>query len=156
MGAKLFVANLNPRTTRSELASFLSAAGRVMSVTIPTDRVTNRPRGFAFVEFSDRATAEAALDLCDGRELAGHALRLSWARERDEAEGDGRRRPARRFGKGVEEDDYDPDVLSSRGPRGSSRDRDRRDDLGAERRPRRHGKHGSDRKRGRGTRRLID
>ena len=54
-----------------------------MSVTIPTDRDTGRPRGFAFVEFSDRERRGGDRAL-DGQELEGYAVRLSWAREREE------------------------------------------------------------------------
>ena len=54
MGAKIFVGNLHSRTTKSELAEFFSAAGRVASITIPADRETKEPRGFCFVEFADQ------------------------------------------------------------------------------------------------------
>jgi len=159
MSAKIFVGNLNPRTTRSQLADFFSGAGRVMSVTLPTDRETGRPRGFAFVEFSDRESAQEAMDDLEGRELEGHSLRLSWAREREELS-DGRH-PGRAARGGSETLPFgDEEELSGgrlhRDPRRSGFDRDRDDDADGSRRLRRRGKHGSDRKRGRGTRRVIE
>lgn len=48
-------------------------------MSIPTDRESGRPRGFAFVEFQTAEGARAALDLLDGRELDGRKLRLSEA-----------------------------------------------------------------------------
>lgn len=150
MGAKLFVGNLNPDTTKAGLADFLGPAGRLVSLTIPTERDTGRPRGFAFVEFAERSDAETAIASFDGSELDGHAVRLSWARERDEVGAESARK-RRSF------ESYE-DELDRPEPGGRRRERDRFDDEDARRsrRRRHHGKHGSDRKRGRGTRRLID
>ncbi len=46
------------------------------------DRATDRPRGFAFVEFSDSDLVSKAIEQLDGLELAGRTLRVSEARER--------------------------------------------------------------------------
>ena len=46
--------------------------GQVTEVFLPIDRVTDRPRGFAFVEFGDAATVSEAMKL-DGTELNGPA-----------------------------------------------------------------------------------
>ena len=59
-----------------------SEIGQVAEVFLPTDRATDRPRGFAFVEFSDSATVSAAIEKFDGVEFQGRALRVSEARER--------------------------------------------------------------------------
>ncbi len=53
-----------------------------MDVVLPVDRATDRPRGFAFVEFSDPAVAAKAIEQLDGVELGGRPLRVSEARER--------------------------------------------------------------------------
>jgi RNA recognition motif-containing protein len=95
MSAKIFVGNLNPRTTRSQLAQFFAAVGRVESIRIPLDRNTGKPRGFCFVEFADADTAQKAITLHDRSELDGQQLRLSWAREREE-NGAGRAGPTLR------------------------------------------------------------
>jgi RNA recognition motif-containing protein len=130
-----------------------------MAVVLPTDRATGRPRGFAFVEFADREGAELALETCDGRELDGHAVRLSWARERDEVgEERARRGPKWRNPAIALDDEEAPAAYGGREPSGSRRDREGADDEEDQggRRRRHHGKHGSDRKRGRGTRRVIE
>ena len=59
-----------------------SDAGQVVGVFLPTDRMTQRPRGFAFVEFSDAAAIPGAIEKLDGAELHGRSLRVSEARER--------------------------------------------------------------------------
>jgi len=46
---------------------------------MPTDRATGRPRGFAFVQFSDDETAAQAISRFEGFELAGRALRVNEA-----------------------------------------------------------------------------
>jgi RNA recognition motif-containing protein len=54
----------------------------VVGVTLPTDRDTGRPRGFAFVEFASAEQAEAALARFNQQELNGRALRIDAASER--------------------------------------------------------------------------
>ena len=56
--------------------------GSVTEVFLPIDRVTDRPRGFAFVEFGDAATVSQAIEKLDGTELNGRNLRVSEARDR--------------------------------------------------------------------------
>ena len=51
MAAKVFVGNLNFQTTRTELEQLFAQVGQIKDVFLPTDRATDRPRGFAFVEF---------------------------------------------------------------------------------------------------------
>jgi RNA recognition motif-containing protein len=153
MSAKIFVGNLNPRTTRSQLAQFFAAVGRVESIRIPLDRNTGKPRGFCFVEFADADTAQKAITLHDRSELDGQQLRLSWAREREE-NGAGRAgrtlRPAPDALPRNETKDYRETLVSQE----SLWSDDYRGQRGAK--PRRHGKHGSDRKHRHGTRRVID
>jgi len=51
-------------------------------VFIPTDRESGRPRGFAFVEFVDKASATAAIEKFDGYEMGGRNLRVNEAEQR--------------------------------------------------------------------------
>lgn len=78
----VFVGNLNFNTTDKQLRDAMSEAGRVVDVHIPTDRESGRPRGFAFVKFSEPGEAAAAVERLDGQELAGRPLRVSPAQER--------------------------------------------------------------------------
>lgn len=54
----------------------------MVSVTVPTDRDTGRPRGFAFVEFASEEQASGAIARFDRQELNGRALRMDAATER--------------------------------------------------------------------------
>jgi RNA recognition motif-containing protein len=79
---KLFVGNLDFQTTSEELRTLFAQAGQVVSVSVPMDRTTGRPRGFAFVEFSTTDEASAALTKFNGYELSGRALRVNEAGEK--------------------------------------------------------------------------
>jgi RNA recognition motif-containing protein len=53
------------------------------------DRVSGEPRGFGFVEVSDRAAAERAIEVCNGMDFMGRSLVVNEARPM--APGGGRR-----------------------------------------------------------------
>jgi len=82
MASKLFVGNLNFKTTREDLETLFSQAGEIKEVFIPTERETGRARGFAFVEFVDEAAAKAAIERFNGYELGGRQLRVNAAEDR--------------------------------------------------------------------------
>ncbi len=58
--------------------------GEPTQIVRPLDRETGRARGFAFVEYADRATAEAAIQQFDGQLFMGRPLAVSEARARDD------------------------------------------------------------------------
>src|SRR5258707_11090608 len=58
---KLFVGNLPFSVTEDEVRGIFAEFGDVAAVTIPTDRDTGKPRGFAFVEMSQDEDAEKAI-----------------------------------------------------------------------------------------------
>jgi RNA recognition motif-containing protein len=60
-----------------------------VQVTVPTDRMTGRPRGFAFVEFDTEEAATAAIQRFDGYELDGRRLRVNEASEDRRGSGPG-------------------------------------------------------------------
>ncbi len=91
MGTKVFVGNLSFDTTRERLQELFAQAGEVTEVAMPTDRMSGRPRGFAFVSFATDEAAAAAIQKLDGQELDGRNLRVNEA----SAE-----RPQRSFGGG--------------------------------------------------------
>lgn len=66
-----------------------TASGKVVSVSVITDRETGRSRGFAFVEMVDAPAARKAMGDLDGRDLEGRALRVSIAEDRRPGGGGG-------------------------------------------------------------------
>src|ERR1700722_4989224 len=77
---KLYVGDIPYRTTEDELKTAFSEAGEVTSVSIISDRMTGRSRGFGFGEMADEAQAQAAIDRWDGKEMDGRMLSVSFAR----------------------------------------------------------------------------
>lgn len=77
---KLFVGNLSFSTTEQDLTSMFSQYGSVESVNVITDRMTGQPRGFAFVEMSNRSEAERAISVLNGSDLQGRTLNVNEAR----------------------------------------------------------------------------
>lgn len=92
MATKLYVGNLSYTTTEDQLREKFSELGEVESVSLVTDRQTGRSRGFAFVEMSNEAEANKAIETLTGQLLDGRTLNVSVARPRDD------RRPARSGG----------------------------------------------------------
>jgi RNA recognition motif-containing protein len=75
-------------TTKEELITLLAEAGRVVNVHLPTDRETGRPRGFAFVEFSQAGEAADAITRFNNREVGGRRLNVNPADDRPRRTGD--------------------------------------------------------------------
>lgn len=59
-----------------------SEVGRIVEVFLPSDRISGRPRGFAFVEFAESQAAAAAIARFNEQELKGRNLRVTEAEER--------------------------------------------------------------------------
>ncbi|HVR31027.1 MAG TPA: RNA-binding protein [Thermoanaerobaculia bacterium] len=74
--------NLPYNTTEQQLETFLAPAGDVVSVALPIDRATGRPRGFAFVEFASEEQASEAISKFDGQDFEGRPLRVNLAEDR--------------------------------------------------------------------------
>lgn len=94
IAAKVFIGNLSFQTTRNQLTDLLSEAGEIVDVYLPTDRVSGRPRGFAFVEFSSDDEAEAAIEKFNDHELDGRKLRVNPAEDRPRRPGGPRPSPS--------------------------------------------------------------
>ena len=87
MNSKLYVGNLSYSTTEDELRNLFMQAGTVTSVAMIKDRETQRPKGFAFVEMSNQAEAQKAIELFNGRSLGDRDLRVSIAQPREDRGG---------------------------------------------------------------------
>lgn len=87
MASKVFVGNLDFKTTKAEVQDLFSQAGEVRDVFLATDRETGRSRGFAFVEYTSEADAAKAIERFNGHELGGRALRVNQAEDRPRSSG---------------------------------------------------------------------
>ncbi|MSO49659.1 MAG: RNA-binding protein [Acidobacteria bacterium] len=81
---RLFVGNMPYGATEADLRAHFAPVGDPSQVVIPVDRETGRPRGFAFVEYIDRAQAEEAVNRYNQQPFMGRSLSVSEARPREE------------------------------------------------------------------------
>jgi cold-inducible RNA-binding protein len=93
LAVRLFVGNLAYSTTEADLRTYFGAVAPPSQVVLPVDRETGRPRGFAFVEFIDRAHAEQAIKQFNGQPYNGRPLAVSEARAREDRGPGGPPRP---------------------------------------------------------------
>ncbi len=84
MSVRLFIGNLPYAANEAELREHLSSVGEPTQIVLPVDRETGRPRGFAFVDYADRAVAEAAISRFDQQPFKGRPLAVSEARPRED------------------------------------------------------------------------
>jgi RNA recognition motif-containing protein len=70
--------------TEADLRAHFAPVGDPSQVVIPVDRETGRPRGFAFVEYLERAKAEEAVQRFNQQPFMGRPLSVSEARPREE------------------------------------------------------------------------
>ena len=92
--ACLFIKNIDETVSEGILRQFFESAssitGSVISVRIPTDRETFRPRGFAFVEMDSVEAASQAIQTLNGTELNGQLISITYQNA-------DRKRPTRPF-----------------------------------------------------------
>jgi len=81
----IYVGNISSQLTEEELNEAFAAYGTLTSVKIIKDKYTGDPRGFGFVEMSDKTEAEAAIAGLNGKELKGKNLTVNEARPRTES-----------------------------------------------------------------------
>ena len=81
----IFVGNLPFRAEQEDVTELFAQFGEVVNCALPLERDTGRKRGFAFVEMSDDAAEEAAIEGLQGAELMGRPLRINKAEPRGSA-----------------------------------------------------------------------
>ena len=84
MSKKLYVGNLPYSVTETALRELFGAAGEVTSVSIITDRVTGRAKGFAFVEMASDEAAQKAIGQINGKSIDNRTIAVAEARPQTE------------------------------------------------------------------------
>ena len=79
----IYVGNISWGLNDQDLENLFAERGTVTSAKIITDRMTNRSRGFGFVEMSDGA--EAAIEALNGTEVDGRELVVNESKPRDKS-----------------------------------------------------------------------
>lgn len=84
MDSKLYVGNLAYTVSEHQLRDLFSQAGEVKEVTMILDRMTQRSKGFGFVEMANPQDAQKAIEMFNGQDLEGRPLTVNIARPREE------------------------------------------------------------------------
>lgn len=86
---KIYVGNLAFGVTEDELVAEFGTYGKVESVAIPTDKISGRPRGFAFVDMPSKSEAEAAIAGLNGKTFRDRTIVVNESRPRVDSRGGG-------------------------------------------------------------------
>ena len=84
----IYVSNLSFNVTDEDLQDYFAEYGEVSSAKVIMDKFTGKSREFAFVEMSDDAAAQKAIQELDGASVDGRTIGVSVAKPRED-------RPAR-------------------------------------------------------------
>ena len=85
----IYVGNISFQTSEQDLDAAFSAYGQVDRVQIVKNRDTGQSRGFAFVEMSNNAEADKAMEALNGADMGGRTLTVNEARPREPRQGGG-------------------------------------------------------------------
>lgn len=80
MNSKLYVGGIPYSSTNDDLKNHFSPAGNVVSAQIIIDKMTNRSKGFGFVEMSSEAEAQKAIEMFHDQDFQGRRLTVNVAR----------------------------------------------------------------------------
>ncbi|MEM7630325.1 MAG: RNA-binding protein, partial [Planctomycetota bacterium] len=81
---KLYVGNLPYNMDARDLEDLFGQRGEVTSAVVVNDRETGRSRGFGFVEMTNDAEADKAVEEMNGAEIDGRSLVVNEARPRED------------------------------------------------------------------------
>ena len=83
----IFIGNLSFEAEQDDIIGLIASYGEVKTCNIPLDRETGRKRGFAFVEMTNEADEQKAIDDLQNVEWMGRQIRVNKAEPRREGRG---------------------------------------------------------------------
>ena len=81
----IYVANIPWKASEDQLKQLFAEYGEVNSAKIVMDKVTQRSRGFGFIEMADDSAAKNAINSLNGADFLGKNLVVNEARPREES-----------------------------------------------------------------------
>ena len=85
----IYVGNLPYEADDKQLQDLFSQHGTVTSARVIMDRMTDRSKGFGFVEMPDKAEANAAISALNEHDLGGRNLRVNESQPKPRNNGGG-------------------------------------------------------------------
>jgi len=80
----IYVGNLSYEVTEEDLKESFEVFGEVETINVIKDNYTGRSKGFGFVEMSNNADAQSAINGLNDKELKGRTVKVNTARPRTE------------------------------------------------------------------------
>jgi len=80
---QIYIGNMSYQTTEEAIRSLFEEFGAVEKVTMIMDRETQRPKGFGFIEMSDDAAANKAIEELNQKEYDGRTLKINEAKPKE-------------------------------------------------------------------------
>ncbi|KAI5673921.1 hypothetical protein M9H77_14285 [Catharanthus roseus] len=81
---KLFVSGLSFRSTEESLRKAFKNFGQLLEVNLVMDKVANRPKGFAFIQYAAEEESQKAIEGMHGKFLDGRVIFVEVARSKSE------------------------------------------------------------------------
>lgn len=81
----IYIANIPFKASDAELKELFEQHGEVASAKIVFDKMTNRSRGFGFVEMTDSTAAQEAINTLNGADFQGKSLVVNEARPKTDS-----------------------------------------------------------------------
>ena len=85
----IYVANIPFKSSEADLKKLFEQHGEVTSAKIVIDKLTNRSRGFGFIEMTDSVAAKEAIKNLNGSDFEGKALVVNEARPKTDSQSGG-------------------------------------------------------------------
>jgi RNA recognition motif-containing protein len=89
----IYVSNLSFTLQDEDLRDFFAPYGEVTSAKVIIDKITNKSRGFGFVEMPDEVASKKAIAELDGSTVDNRTIKVNEAKPKES-------RPARSYGGG--------------------------------------------------------
>ena len=74
---KLFVGGYPPEFTELEIVQLIAPYATVITIKVVRDKISKKPKGYAFLEVEDVAGADRAMDALDGAEIRKRVLKVN-------------------------------------------------------------------------------
>lgn len=84
MSAKVYVGNLPFSVDDNELKEIFSSYGEITEAIVIKDKYSGRSKGFGFVTFADKESADKAVSEMNEKEVQGRPIKVSEARPMEE------------------------------------------------------------------------
>ncbi|KAI8897482.1 RNP-1 like RNA-binding protein [Globomyces pollinis-pini] len=79
---KIYVGNLSWGSSEESLKTLCEPFGSIADAFIVRDRLTGKSRGFGFVEFASKDSADKAVEKLNGSQVDGRSIKVNFAEEK--------------------------------------------------------------------------